>query len=141
MTEAQNATLTQRTREAATHAVDTTRDAATHAIDTTRDTASKAAHKAADGIESNPLAALIGGAALGVAIGALLPRTEKERQTLGPIGKRLTDSAAAAARSARDAGKQEIESLMPDKQGAKDRAAALLGNVAKAARDGAKTTA
>lgn len=139
MNEAQNPSLTQRTREAATHAVESTRGAATHAIDTTRNTASKAAHKTATGIESSPLAALVGGAAIGVAIGALLPRTEKERQTLGPIGKRLTDGAAAAARSARDAGKQEIESLMPDKQGAKDRAATVLGNVAKAAREGAKT--
>jgi hypothetical protein len=129
MTEAQtNQTIVERTRGAA-HA----------AVDTTRSTASDAAHRAADGIDANPIAALVGGIALGVAVGALLPRTERERETLGPLGKRLTDSAAAAARAARDAGKQEVEALIPDKAGAKEKASALLGSVAKAARDGAKT--
>lgn len=121
--------------------VDRSREAAHNAIDTTRATASDAAHRAADGIEANPIVALVGGVALGVAVGALLPRTERERETLGPIGKRLTDSAAAAARAARDAGKQEIEGLIPDKDGAKEKASALLGSVAKAARDGAKSAA
>jgi hypothetical protein len=129
MTEAQsNPTLIERTREVAHTAVDTTRTAA-----------SDAAHRASDGIDASPLAALVGGVALGVAVGALLPRTERERETLGPLGKRLTDSAAAAARSAREAGKQEVEALIPDKQGAKEKASALLGTVAKAARDGAKS--
>lgn len=140
-TDATKPTLVERTRDAVTDAAHSTRDTATHAVEVTRDTASKAATRAADGIETAPLAALVGGLALGVAVGALLPRTERERETLGPIGKRLTDSAAAAARAAREAGRQEIEALIPDKQGAKDRAASLLGTVAQAARDGVKSAA
>lgn len=137
MTEPQtNQTSTQTTNQTI---VERAREVTHNAVDTTRTTASDAAHRAADGIEANPLAALVGGVALGVAVGALLPRTERETSTLGPLGKRLTASAAAAAQAARDAGKQEIEGLMPDKQGAKDKAASLLGNVAKAAREGAKT--
>ncbi|WP_315760200.1 hypothetical protein [Sphingomonas sp. Y38-1Y] len=146
MTEAQTDTttkpsITARAQDAATHAVEATRETASHAVEVTRDTATKAATRAVDGIEASPLAALIGGIALGVAIGALLPRTEREREALGPLGKRLTDGAAAAARAAREAGKQEIEALIPDKAGAKDRAASLLSSVAQAARDGAKSAA
>ncbi|PCD04579.1 hypothetical protein COC42_00165 [Sphingomonas spermidinifaciens] len=92
-------------------------------------------------MEASPLAALLGGVAIGVAIGALLPRTQREAEALGPLGKRLTDGAAAAARAAREAGRQEIEALIPDKDGAKEKATALLGNVAKAARDGARSAA
>src|ERR1700743_2014351 len=39
---------------------------------------SSARGRAAEGFENNPLAALLGGIAIGAAIGALLPRTERE---------------------------------------------------------------
>lgn len=135
------ASLTERAREAATHAVEATKETTSHAVEATKEAASKAATRTADGIEASPLAALLGGVAIGVAIGALLPRTQREAEALGPLGKRLTDGASAAVRAAREAGRQEIEALIPDKQGAKDKAATLLGNVAKAARDGVKSAA
>lgn len=135
------ASLTDRARDAATHAVEATKETTTHAVEVTRDAAGKAATKTASEIDNNPLAALLGGIAIGVAIGALLPRTARERETLGPLGKRLTDSAGAAARAARDAGKAEIEALIPDKHNAKEKASTLLGNVANAARDAVKSAA
>lgn len=140
-TDLNKTSLTDRARDAATHAVEATKETTTHAVEVTKDAATKAATKTADGIESNPLAALLGGVAIGIAIGALLPRTQRERDTLGPLGKRLTDSANAAIRAARDAGKHEIEALIPDKHNAKEKASTLLGNVAKAARDGVKSAA
>jgi ElaB/YqjD/DUF883 family membrane-anchored ribosome-binding protein len=122
-------------------AVHSTRETASHAIDTTRHTASDAAHRASDGVQSNPLAALVGGLAIGAAVGALLPRTRQEVETLGPIGKRVSDAAKAAALAARDAGKQELGGLVPDRANAKEKASSLLGTVIQAARDGAKTHA
>ncbi|TKD52080.1 hypothetical protein FBR43_03590 [Sphingomonas baiyangensis] len=89
-------------------------------------------------MEHNPLSALVGGLAVGVAIGALLPKTQAEAKHLGPVGRRITEGAAAAARAAREQGRQEIEALIPDKGAAKDRVSSLVGAVAQAARDGAK---
>jgi hypothetical protein len=129
--------ISDRAREAA----HSTRETASHAIDSTRHTASDAAHRAADGLQSNPLAALVGGLAAGAVVGALLPRTRQEAETLGPIGKRLASSAKAAALAARDAGKQELGGLVPDRANAKEKASSLLGTVVQAARDGAKANA
>lgn len=86
----------------------------------------------------NPLALLAGGLALGVVIGALLPRFAKERELLNPVGRKLADRATAAARAAREAGKQEIDALLPNKEDAKERVSALFGNVATAAKDAAR---
>jgi ElaB/YqjD/DUF883 family membrane-anchored ribosome-binding protein len=135
-----NGNLVARTQDAVSHAAHSTRDSAVHAIDATRTAASDAAHKAADGIDANPLSALVGGLAIGVAVGALLPRTKREAEILGPVGRRLTDSATAAARAARDAGKQELGALLPGSRDAKDKASSLLGTVVQAARDGARTS-
>lgn len=51
--------------------------------------------------ESNPLAALLGGIAIGAIAGALIPRIEKEKELLAPLGAKIGD----AARAAFDAGK------------------------------------
>jgi hypothetical protein len=81
---------------------------ATGAIDSVIDTAQSAARRTVDGIEKNPLAVLAGGLAVGVIAGALLPRTDRETEMLGPVGKRLTEGATMAARAARDAGTAEL---------------------------------
>lgn len=89
-------------------ALDSATAAATGAIDGVIDTAQAAARRTVEGIESNPLAVLAGGIAVGMLAGALLPRTERETEMLGPVGKRLTQGATAAARAARDAGTAEL---------------------------------
>ncbi|WP_052134263.1 hypothetical protein [Sphingomonas sp. 37zxx] len=144
-----DSSIVDRTKEVAAQALDTTkqktslavgktREVTSHAYDNTRKTAGDAAHQAADVIKANPLAALVGGIAVGVAIGAMLPKTHAEGKHLGPIGKRLTDSAAAAARAARDQGRQELSGLVPDKSNAKEKAGSVVEAVIKAARSGAK---
>lgn len=127
------------TREKTSAAVGYSRDTASHAYDSTRKAASNTAHKTADGIETNPLSALIGGLAVGVAVGALLPKTQQESKHLGALGKRINDSAASAARAARDAGKQELNAMLPDRANAKDKAASVLGTVVQAAKDGGRS--
>jgi ElaB/YqjD/DUF883 family membrane-anchored ribosome-binding protein len=86
----------------------------------------------------NPLALLAGGVALGVLVGALLPRIAKERELLDPIGRTLAERATAAAQAAKEAGRQEIDALIPDKDATKERVSALFGNVLEAARGAAQ---
>jgi hypothetical protein len=108
------------------------RSTAERALDTTRDTAREAVRRTAQGIEANPLAVLVGGVALGVLAGAVIPRTEQEGKLLGPVGKRLTDTAAGAAQAAKEAGKAELDALGLNKEAARDQVGKLLDGVVKA---------
>lgn len=96
---------------------------------------SAAADRVTRTVDQNPLALLVGGVAVGLLIGAMLPRTQREREVIGPLGKRLTDSAAAAAKAARDAGREELDALLPDRDTTRDRLTQVVGSVAGAARD------
>ncbi|WP_448502104.1 hypothetical protein [Sphingomonas sp.] len=128
----------EQARDAVHDAIDKSRETASHAVDATRDTARTAAHKTEAAIEQHPIAALAGGLAIGAAIGALLPRTDAEAKHLGPLGKRISDGATAAALAARDQGKQELGALLPDKDNAKEKAMGLLGSIAQAAKEAGK---
>ena len=108
------------------------RSVAEKALDSTRDTAREAVRRTAQGIEANPLAVLVGGVALGVLAGAVIPRTEQEGKLLGPVGKRLNDTAAGAAPAAKEAGKAELDSLGLNKDAARDQVGRLLDGVVKA---------
>ncbi|MES1974864.1 MAG: hypothetical protein V4472_20605 [Pseudomonadota bacterium] len=108
------------------------RAAAERALETTKDTAREAVRRTAAGIEANPLAVLVGGVALGVLAGAVIPRTEQEGKLLRPVGKRLTDTAAGAAQAAREAGKAELDALGLNREAARDQVGKLLDGVVKA---------
>lgn len=118
------------------------RDQASHALEVSRDSASSAAQKASDAIETNPLAVLAGGLALGVLVGALLPRSQKESDLLAPLGQRLRDGVTAAFDAARDAGKSEMEEQGLTRDAARDQGKDLLDGLMKvltaAANAGAK---
>lgn len=87
-----------------------------------------------ESLGENPLALVAGGVALGVLIGALLPRLDKEREVLDPLGKKLASSATAAAKAAREAGQSEIEALLPDRDATKERVSKLIDTVLEAAK-------
>lgn len=89
-------------------------------------------------IENNPLALVAGGIALGVVIGALLPRLAKEKELLGPVGKRIAEGASAAAAAAREAGKAEIDALMPKGDAAKGQISKIIGTAFTAAKDASR---
>lgn len=93
--------------------------------------------KIVEGLAESPLALLAGGVALGVLVGVLLPRHSKEREVLQPVGEKLAGSATAAVKAARDAGKAEIEAMMPDKDATKERVSKLIETVLDAARGAA----
>ncbi len=90
------------------------RDRAGSAYETAR-------RRTAEGIDSNPLAAVAGGLALGALAAALLPRTRREEELFGDVGRRLSDTAREAARAAREAGREQIEELGLNKDGVRRR--------------------
>ncbi|OYY67076.1 hypothetical protein [Sphingomonas sp. 28-62-11] len=114
--------------------LDSATHAASSAIETVVDTAQAAARRTAAGIDSNPLAVLAGGIAVGVLAGALLPRTDRETEMLGPVGKRLTESAAAAARAARDAGTAELMAAGISRDAARAQVGKLIDGVITAVK-------
>ncbi|MEG3179929.1 hypothetical protein [Sphingomonas sp. LT1P40] len=96
---------------------------------------------AANQIETNPLAIVAGGVALGVVLGALIPRLQKEKELLAPVGKRIAETATAAATAARDVGKAEIDALIPPRAAAKEQIGRIIGNAFTAAKDATKSKA
>ncbi len=104
------------------------------ALSATRDATRDLADRASRSVDAAPLAVLAGGIAVGAIAGLLLPRTEQEAQLLGPIGRKLNEGAATAARAARDAGKAELAAAGLSRVGANEQVGKLLESVGKAAR-------
>ncbi len=104
------------------------------AIAAAKEKAQGAARRTVEGIENNPLSVLVGGIAVGVLAGALLPRTERESAMLGPVGKKITEGAIAAAKAARDAGTAELVAAGISREAARDQASKLLDGVIKAVK-------
>ena len=65
-------------------------------------------------IDSSPLIALGAGAALGAVLGAILPRSEKEKELLAPVGMKLADAGTNAIDRARETGKQKFDEMAGD---------------------------
>ena len=113
--------------------VDTVKERATHAYDSAAVKARDVGRQASDAIETNPLGVLVGGLAVGALVGAVIPRTAKEKELLAPLGKRIGATAAAALAAAKETGRSELDNIGLSKGAAKDQAKTLLSNVAKAA--------
>jgi hypothetical protein len=92
-----------------------------------------AVKRAGDAMEANPLAVLAGGAAVGLLAGLAIPRGRKEAELLGPVGKRMTAAATAAASAARDTGFAELEAHGISGKAAKAQINRLLEGVVEAA--------
>lgn len=106
---------------------------ASEAVEAARLKASQARRTTSEGIEENPLAALIGGIAVGVLVGALLPRTKREEEALGPIASKLTEAARTAATAAREAGKQSLDEMGINREAARGQVDKLVDTAVKAA--------
>lgn len=121
--------------------VDSVVTIASDAVETSREKARELAHQTAHAAEANPLGIVVGGIALGALVGAVLPRSQKEKELLAPLGKRLGATAVAAFAAARESGKSELQNIGLTKGGAKDQVKTLLGNVAGAAATAGKAAA
>jgi len=100
-----------------------------HVIETVRDTAQQAVRRTVESIEDNPLSVLVGGIAVGVLAGALLPRTDRETQLLGPVGRTISQGAVAVVKAARDAGAAELVAAGISRGAAREQASKLLDGV------------
>lgn len=108
--------------------IDTARDTVANAYHTGVDKASEAVH----GLESSPVGILVGGLAVGLLAGALLPRSQREKDLLAPVGQRIGDSARTAVQAARKAGQSELETRGLTKDGARDQFRGLIEGVVQA---------
>jgi len=109
------------------------REKAEKALEGARTAALDAAEKTAQAIEGNPMSVLVGGLAVGMIAGALLPRTTQERKVLKPVGARLREGASAAMKAARDAGTAELAAAGISRTAARDQLGKLLDAVTNAA--------
>ncbi|WP_028966493.1 hypothetical protein [Sphingomonas phyllosphaerae] len=130
--------MTEHTHDQEEHArlrdgVDQAREAALNALDTARHRASDAAHATAETLESNPLGVLVGGLVLGAAIAAVLPRSQREKDLLSGVGRKINAAAVAALAAAKDAGRSELDQLGLTPNAARDQAKSLFQGVLKAA--------
>ncbi len=119
-------------REKATTVLGDVKERASSAFDTARGTATDATRRAADGIDDNPVAAIVGGLALGALAAAILPKTEREAAAFGAIGERVNAVARDAAAAAKSAGKDKLDELGLNKDNARDTVGKLVGEVATA---------
>ena len=112
-------------------AVAKVRSSATKAIEATSDTARDLARQTAEGIEANPVGVLAGGVALGVLLGAFVPRSAQEAQLLAPVGKRISDTTRGVVDAAKDTAKAELDVLGLTRSAARDQVGKLLGGVVR----------
>ncbi|HEX8572130.1 MAG TPA: hypothetical protein VF759_05210 [Allosphingosinicella sp.] len=100
-----------------------------------------AGRRAGEGIESNPVAAVFGGLAIGAIVAALLPRTRREEEMLGTVGRRINDSAREAARAAREAGRSQLDEIGLSKDGLRGKLDEFTGRAVGAIKDSAGAAA
>jgi ElaB/YqjD/DUF883 family membrane-anchored ribosome-binding protein len=124
-------------RQTASEAYEAARQRTVALYGSAREGASRAGHQAVEQIDANPLAAVVGGLAIGAVIAALLPRTERENEAFGAIGGRINDTALDAARAARDAGRDKLDELGLSREGARQR----FQEIASTAGDALRTSA
>ena len=103
------------------------------AYEAARDQVAHVAETTVSALESNPVAALLAGIALGAAAGALLPRSERERALLAPLGEKLAAAGTAALAAGRDAGADALKGSALDKDALRDQVSGLVGQALKAA--------
>ena len=109
--------------------IEKTKLAATHALDTARDGARDVADRTAQVIDSNPLPVLIGGVVIGAIAGALVPRSRREAELLAPVGRRLRATTTDAVQSAKTTGLAELGALGLSKGALSEQGGKLVGGI------------
>ncbi|MEG3086509.1 hypothetical protein [Sphingomonas sp. PB4P5] len=109
--------------------IEKTRLAATHALDTARDSARDAADRTAKAIDANPLPALVGGVVIGALAGALVPRSRREAELLAPVGRKLRATTTDAVQSAKTTGLAELGALGLSKGALSEQGGKLVGGI------------
>ncbi|MEM8694537.1 MAG: hypothetical protein AAGE05_00765 [Pseudomonadota bacterium] len=106
-----------------------------------REQAARAGRRTADTVQDNPLAAVVGGLGVGMLIGALLPRTRRETELLGPYGSQITDRAREAAEAAKEVGQEKLDELGFVKDNARETAQKVIDEAKAAASEAGSAAA
>ncbi|HEX8640241.1 MAG TPA: hypothetical protein VF704_03690 [Allosphingosinicella sp.] len=120
-----------RSRGRAGEAYESARSKTYSAYEAARGRAGDVTRRAADQVAVYPVAAVIGGIAIGALLGFLLPATRREEELLAPTGRKVTDAAREAAQRGIDAGKQQMDEI-------RSRAAQKVGEAVVEAVGGSK---
>lgn len=88
-----------------------------------------------EGLELNPVGVLVGGLAFGLIAGALIPRSNREKSALKPVGKRLAEGAVAALSAAKETGKEQLSASMLSKDAAKESVRKVFDTALAAAKE------
>jgi ElaB/YqjD/DUF883 family membrane-anchored ribosome-binding protein len=128
-------------RERTSAAYGTARDRASSAAEAARERAARARERTSQGVETNPMGAVVGGLALGALIAAILPKSRREEELLGNYGRRINDTAREAARAAKEAGKSKLDELGVNQDNAKQKLGEVASKAGQAAREAARTSA
>jgi hypothetical protein len=130
---------------AARQAFESARERTAAAYATARERAGSAyetaGRKTSEGIDSNPVAAVVGGLAIGAIVAALLPRTGREDELLGSVGRKINDGAREAARAAREAGKTQLDELGLSRDGLRSKLDDYTGKAVGAVKTSAGAAA
>jgi ElaB/YqjD/DUF883 family membrane-anchored ribosome-binding protein len=103
--------ITGRAREKASSAYSAARERTSSVYASARETARAATERTSKRIDTNPVAAVVGGLALGGILAWVLPKTQRETEALSGVGHKITDTAKQAAQTALDAGKQQVAEI------------------------------
>ena len=136
--------MTPRHDEDDSNFADNARKRAIDAYEQARGNVSDAGKKARDSLADAPLLALAGGIAAGALIAALLPRTDKETELVGPTAKRVKETARVAAEAAKETGARHLEELGISREKGEQTLRTLIqgvGEAAKASADAAVNAA
>jgi ElaB/YqjD/DUF883 family membrane-anchored ribosome-binding protein len=104
-------TTAARPRNRAAGALEAARERTQTAYETARSRATSATRQAGEQLAVYPVAAVVGGFAVGALLAALLPRTEREDELLGDTGRKLTGAARDVAQRGLDAGREQIDEI------------------------------
>ena len=91
-----------------------------------------------ESLEKNPIAALVGGLALGAIAAAMLPKTKRESDMLGKASNKVRSTASTAAKAARDAGKDQLDALGLNSGAARDQLRGVIEKIGQAASTASK---
>ncbi len=104
-------------------------------------TATKATAKTSQTVESNPLAVVAGGLAIGAIIAALIPRTRREDDLVGKVGKSVRATASKAAKTATATAKDQLNELGLNADAAKGQLRDIVSKISEAASNAGSAAA
>jgi hypothetical protein len=95
----------------ATEVYQAARERTASAYEAARSRATDVTRQATDQLAIYPVAAVIGGFAIGALLAAVLPRTQREEDLLGETGRKLAGAAKDAAQRGLDLGREQFDEI------------------------------